>query len=89
MKIWITKYALTDGISEGEIIAEHKTPEYGVVESKIRYLCRGSDGDQFYLTSDDFRDSLDSAIQKAEEMRQERIDILKKQIKNLEEMRFE
>lgn len=41
------------------------------------------------MTSDDFRDSLDSAIQKAEEMRQERIDILKKQIKNLERMKFE
>ena len=41
------------------------------------------------MTSDDFRDSLDSAIQKAEEMRQERIDILKKQIKNLERIKFE
>lgn len=44
MKVWITKYALTDGIIEAE---------------------------------------------KAEEMRQKKIESLKKQIEKLEEMRFE
>ena len=89
MKVWITKYALTDGISEGEIIAKHSVLECGMIESKIKYLCKNSDGDHFYLESDDFCDSLKSALKKAEEMRQKKIDSLKKQIEKLERMRFE
>ena len=89
MKVWITKYALTDGISDVEIIAKHSVLECGMIESKIKYLCKNADGDQFYLDSDDFCNSLESAIQKAEEMRQEKIASLKKQIEKLEKMRFE
>ena len=88
MKVWITKYALTDGISEGEIVAEHKIRE-NPIETKIKYLCRNADGDQFYLDNDDFCYTYECAIQKVEEMRQQKIASLKKQIENLEEMRFE
>ena len=88
MKVWITKYALTDGISEVEIIAEHKIRE-NPIEYKRRYLCRNADGDQFYLDGDDFCYTYECAIQKAEEMRREKIASLKKQIEKLEEMRFE
>ena len=41
-----------------------------MIESKVKYLCKNTDGDHFYLESDDFCDSLESAIQKAEEMRE-------------------
>ena len=88
MKVWITKYALTDGISEGEVIAEHKIRE-NPIETKIKYLCKNSVGDQFYLDSDDFCYTYECAIKKAEEMRQKKIESLKKQIQNLEGIRFE
>ena len=88
MKVWITKYALTDGITDGEVIAEHKIRE-NPIETKIKYLCKNAVGDQFYLDSDDFCYTYEAAIQKAEEMRQKKIESLKKQIKKLEEMRFE
>ena len=78
MKVWITKYALTDGISEGEIIAKHSVLECGMIESKIKYLCKNADGDQFYLDGDDFCYTHESAIQKAEEMRQKKIESLKR-----------
>ena len=87
MKVWITKYALTNGISEGEIIAEHKIRE-NPIEYKNRYFCRNKDGDQ-YLDSGDFCFTYELAVQKAEEMRRNKIASLKKQIEKLEEMRFE
>ena len=88
MKVWITKYALTDGILEVELIAEHKIRE-NPIEYKSRYLCRNSDSDQFYLDCDDFCYTHECAIQKAKEMRQKKISSLKKQIEKLEGMRFE
>lgn len=60
-----------------------------MIESKVKYLCKNTDGDHFYLESDDFCDSLESAIQKAEEMRQNKIASLKKQIEKLEGMKHE
>lgn len=87
MKVWITKYALTDGISEGEIIAGHKIRE-NPIEYKSRYFCRSKDGDQ-YLDRDDFCFTYELAVQKAEEMHKKKIASLKKQIEKLEEMRFE
>ena len=88
MKVWSKKYALTDGISEGKILAENKILE-NPIEYKSRYLCRNSDGDQFYLDGDDFCYTHECAIQKAEEMRQKEIASLKNQIEKLERMRFE
>ena len=87
MKVWITKYALTDGLIEGEIIAEHKIRE-NPIEYKSRYLCRSKDGDRC-LDSGDFCFTFELAIQKAEEMRQKKIESLKKQIEKLERIRFE
>ena len=88
MNAWITKYALTDGITDGEVIAEHKIRE-NPIEIKIKYLCKNAVGDQFYLDSDDFCYTYECAIEKAEEMRQKKIESLKKQIEKLEEMKFE
>lgn len=89
MKVWITKYALTDGIVEGELIAKHRMEDDYTKEFKILYLCKNLQGDQFYLKKDEFYYSLDSARFKAEQMRQEKIANLKKQIEELEEMKFD
>lgn len=88
MKVWITKYALTDGILEGEALEKHCVFGFGMIKSEAKYFCRSKNGDQ-YLDIGDFCCTYESAIQKAEEMRQKKIASLKKQIEKLEGMRFE
>ena len=84
MKVWITKYALTDGLIEA--IAYKLTWRTYIVIPKYR----GTDVGMIRLMNIlDFSISKKSAIQKAEEMRQKKIESLKKQIKKLEEVRFE
>ena len=90
MKVWITKYALTDGIIEAEsdtqtqnkekVFAFWNNDEFGIFYPSIG-IFYPSKGELFY--------DKESAIQKAEEMRQKKIASLKKQIEKLEEMRFE
>ena len=79
MKAWITKYALTNGIieTEGEtnILGNFLITE-GLYKNK-------------WFSSDDCFANKESAIRKSEEMRQKKIESLKKQIKKLEGMRFE
>ena len=88
MKIWITKYALTDGIIEGKLLAKHRQEDEYTKETKILFLCKNQDGDQFYLDKDNFYYSFESARFKAEEMRQKEISRLKKQIEKLEKIKF-
>ena len=88
MKVWITKYALTDGILEGEDFERHCALGFGMIKSETKYFCRSKNGDQ-YLDIGDFCFTYESAIQKAEEMRQKKIASLKKQIEKLERMVFE
>ena len=80
MKVWITKYALTGGIIEAE------GEPYGLEWVSASW-------DNGYWRNDfeqgEWFDTKEGAIQKAEEMRQKKIESLKKQIKKLEEMRFE
>lgn len=81
MKVWITKYALTKGIIEadGELISS----------DSVSILNRGLSLPTHWFYKGDWHSDKQSAIQKAEEMRQKKIASLKKQIKKLEEMRFE
>lgn len=81
MKVWITKYALTDGI----ICVEGKEM-FGGIWTKDENVCLG--GNHFFERTE-YHETKESAIEKAEEMRQKKIESLKKQIKKLEEMRFE
>lgn len=79
MKVWITKYALTSGIIETEIIKSG--PIYTVFEN-----------DLFLYTYDrekDWHTSYAGAKSRAEKMRQKKIASLKKQIEKLEGMKFE
>ena len=80
MKVWITKYALTRGIFEMEVKSQSKdgTAVYG----KAWDDCYRGEGKEWHRTKE-------SAIQKTEEMRQKKIDSLKKQIEKLERMKFE
>lgn len=80
MKVWITKYALTDGIIEAEGKQEKLTWGFVVLDGPYR--------NYWFCKSDCFEDKK-SAINKAEEMRQNKIASLKKQIEKLERMRFE
>ena len=78
MKVWITKYALTDGIIE----AEAKDCGYGMIETVGKY------SNYFHGEGRQWHKEKESAITKAEEMRQKKIASLKKQIERLEKMKF-
>lgn len=80
MKVWITKYALTSGIVEieGEI-----------TESGSLYDMRSSLPMYYHGEGKEWHRTKESAIKKAEEMRQKKIESLKKQIKKLEEMKID
>lgn len=80
MKVWITKYALTKGILEMKCVQSGDTSVREAGDPFPTYY--HGEGNEWHRTKE-------SAIKKAEEMRQKKIDSLKKQIKKLEEMRFE
>lgn len=79
-KVWITKYALTKGIIETEGRISNSCP--GLLDAKgiTNYL--HGEGNEWHRTKE-------SAIAKAEEMRQKKIESLKSQIEKLEKLRFE
>ena len=81
MKVWITKYALTKGIIEadGELTSSES----------VSILNRGLSLPTHWFYKGDWHSDKQSAIKKAEEMCQNKIESLKRQIKKLEEMRFE
>lgn len=82
MKVWITKYALVVGIIEKE--AEYLSELHeGTIKTK-------SDRPSYYYgEGEEWHRTEESAIKKAEELRQKKIASLKKQIEKLEMMRFE
>ena len=81
MKVWITKYALTRGIIE----ADGKLTSSDFVSILNQDLSLPT---HWFYKGEWFSDK-ESAIHKAEEMRQKKIASLKKQIEKLERMRFE
>ena len=88
MKVWITKYALTQGVEE---IDSNQVKEFEMTDTG--YLCFRRNGKYSYTTElysqKEWHRTKEFAIQKAEEMRQKKIASLKKQIEKLERMRFE
>ena len=83
MKVYITKYALTDGIIEAESDTQTESKE------KIFAFWNNDEFGIFYPRKEEVFFDKKSAIKKAEGMRQKKIESLKKRIKKLEEMRFE
>ena len=81
MKVWITKYALTDGIIETDANPV-LCGSVCISDTISPVLCR-------ILNEGEWHSDKKQAIDKAEEMRQKKITSLKKQIEKLERMRFE
>lgn len=72
-KVWITKYALTDGIIETETIDKDYESTLISVERFGRYS---------YFHPSDWCASKEEAIAKAEEMRQKKIKSYQKKLQN-------
>ena len=89
-KVWISKYALTEGIYETEV----RFPNYddksggkyvytlGHFPILSQQFVKSRDSSEWHLTKEE-------AIQQAEKMRLKKIESLKKQITKLEKMRFD
>ena len=83
MKVWITKYALTDGIIEA-IAYKLTWRTYIVIPKYIGTRV----GIIRLMNILDYSVTKELAVKRAEEMRQKKIESLKKQIKKLKKMRF-
>jgi hypothetical protein len=81
MKIYITKYALTDGIVESEA-------EINGGMAVVRKQYSGGLDQYFHGEGKDWHLSKESAIAKAEDMRLKKIASVKKQLSKLEELSF-
>ena len=79
MKVYITKYALSDGILEKE--AEECDRFLGMI--------RTDDGAHFHGEGKDWTRTKEAAVARAQEMKTKKIKSLKKQIEKLERMKFE
>lgn len=80
MKVWITKYVLTEGIQELDV-----DPPSQDIPTLIRhpdgYPCYHGEGG-------DWHRSRDAALVRAETVRQKKIKAVKKQLERLERMTF-
>ena len=79
MKVWISKYALTKGIFEMDVrISEDGKSAYGQLFNE----CYHKKGIEWHEARED-------AVRRAEEMRENKIRNLEKQIQKLKDMTFE
>jgi len=82
MKVYITKYALTQGIYETE--AEECGAEFkGMIRTGKEY------SSYYHGEGKDWHRTREGAIKRAEEMRERKIQSLRKQIQKLENLKFE
>lgn len=81
MKIWVTKYALTVGI---KVYKAREEPRDGHVVVHDR---QGLNGWSMFFGKD-WHTSEDAALKRAEQMREDKIASLKKQIEKLNELSF-
>jgi hypothetical protein len=78
VKVWITKYALTEGIQEAHVTAVHDKPGRVRREGAMSGLRLGACA----------HETQEAAVKHAEKMRLNKIASLKAQIAKLEKMRF-
>ena len=78
MKIWVSKYALSDGIFEGE---SEGTIRDGMVRVAGQNLYLHGEGREWHRTRE-------AAVSLAEQMRSKKIESLRKQIERLELLKF-
>lgn len=86
MKVWITKYALTQGIYEAEVINNCLTtdPSGNMIEVKEKNKINS----YYHEKGKEWHETKESAIKRAEEMRRKKIASLRKQIERLDKMKF-
>lgn len=94
MKIWITKYALTKGIIEADTetdLSLYRKVKIGNNKGKSMYFPENRNLKLPYsaINPNDYFDTKEKAIKKAEQMRKEKISKLKNQIEQLENMKFD
>lgn len=82
MKVWITKYALTQGIyeKEAERCTNVNNDMIEIKDSRLEFY--HGEGNEWHLTKE-------SAIKKAKEMRDKKIKSVQKQLEKLQNMKFE
>lgn len=83
MKVWITKYALTQGIDE----VEAEICDSNMIKVKARGT--GCIDEYYHGKGKEWHLDRESAVKKAEEMKLKKIASLEKQIKKLKELKFE
>ena len=79
-KVWISKYALTQGIYEMEI--DHMSEDGRAVYGKAWTEAYHGEGREWHRTKED-------AVKRAEEMRIRKIKSLEKQIEKIKSLKFE
>lgn len=80
LTVFVTRYALTRGIQERKV---KETSVEGLLEDiEVTQLCYHDEGRDWHKTREE-------AVKKAEEMRQKKIQSLKKQIEKIENITFE
>lgn len=82
MKVWISKYALTQGVYEIEAEDCFATAPGMITETGSRYAT------YFHGEGKDWHRTRDGALLKAERMRAAKIASLRKQISRIEKMAF-
>lgn len=80
-KVWITKYVLTTGIEEKEVVASKNSPN---MVSTAKYYTKHYHGEGI-----EWHRTLEGAIKRAEEMRIKKLQALDKQIKKINALNFE
>ncbi len=80
MKVWVTKYALTRGITEHEA---HTT------STRPQLVCLIGAGYQQHLRGNEWHVTRELAIRRAEQMRSAKIASMRRRIAVLETLRFE
>ncbi len=85
MKVWITKYALTNGLEE---IDSEKMSSFSIDGTYLSFCRTGGSIPEVYPKNNWHYDKK-YAVAKAEEMRKKKIASLKNQIEKLEKMKFE
>ncbi len=81
MKVWITKYALTQGIYEIEAERCINVDENMISDINTKGMLYHGEGREWHILKE-------NAIKKAEKMKLDKISSLKKQIIKLENMKF-
>lgn len=80
MKVWITKYALSEGLYEAEVTISSG----GMAREQLQYGCR-----YYHVEGRDWHKTREAALQRCEVMRQAKLKSLDKTRKRIEALRFD